>query len=420
MIQALRRAAILGGALLALGCAGSVPGPANPSPGASSGDRLPAVAEGTERQLMVTYPPAPPSLWARTTSELAQLYNLRTVFSWTLSSLGEQCVVFEVPRDRSVPELMRRLASYPRVSSVQPIETFTTQGPQQSASDPYAHLQHGSQALRLDRAHRWATGRGVKVAVIDTGVDFDHPDLRERVVKAQNFVERGEGTFTTDIHGTAVAGLIAASAGNQIGIVGVAPGAEIFALKACWPKSPGSREATCNSYTLAKAMDFAIVQQAQVINFSLAGPRDPLLGRLIGTALSRGIVVVAADGGAPARGFPASLEGVLGVLGSDDLKKGLARPTERSPTTTLAAPAVDILSTAPHSAYDFFSGSSLAAAQVSGVAALLLEKNPKLTPAQIADIVRKTAQPLANSPPLPVVQVDACAAVASVVGEGGC
>ena len=142
----------------------------------------------------------------------------------------------------------------------------------------------------------------MRVAVVDTGVDFDHPDLRGRVVKAQNFVDRvGDRNFTTDVHGTAVAGLIAATAGNGVGIVGVAPEAEIYALKACWQQPPGAREAVCNSYTLAKAVDFAIGQGVQVLNFSLAGPPDPLLGRLIGQALARGIVVVAADGGGGCR-----------------------------------------------------------------------------------------------------------------------
>jgi subtilisin family serine protease len=383
-----------------------------------------AAAQGDPaQQVMVTYPAAPPSLWARTTADLAQTYRLRTIFSWTMASIGEHCVVFEVPRGRTVPDMVRRLASDPRIGMAQPLQTFETQA---AAGDPYAHLQHGSQALRVDQAHRLATGKGVRVAVIDTGVDFDHPDLRARVVKANNFVDVGEGTFTADVHGTAVAGLIAASANNDVGIVGVAPGAELYALKACWPRAPGSREAECNSYTLAKAVDFAIVQGAQVLNFSLGGPEDPLLGKLVGAALSRGIVVVAADGGAPGRSFPATYKGVLGVLGCDDLKGGLAQPAARSPVSAgdaLAAPAIDILSTAPHNAYDFFSGSSLAAAQVTGIAALLLEKNPKLTPAQIRDIVRKTAHPLAGAPGVPatsVVQADACAAVASVAGGAGC
>jgi subtilisin family serine protease len=362
---------------------------------------------------MVTYPPAPPWIWAQTTTELAQIYRLRVVYSWTMASLGEQCVVFEVPHGKSAHDVARRISSYPRVSTAQTVETFQTQ----AWNDPYAHLQHSSQAIHLDQAHHMATGKGVKIAVVDTGVDFAHPDLRGRVVKARDFVDQGGRTFTTDIHGTAVAGLIAASANNDVGIVGVAPGAEIFAFKACWQQPPGAREGVCNSYTLAKAVDFAITQGAQVVNFSLAGPQDPLLGRLISHALSKGIVVVAADGGSPSRDFPASYQGVIGVLGSDDLKGGLTAPATR-PLSALAAPAVDILTTTPPDSYDFFSGSSLAAAQVSGIVALLLEKNPRLTPAQLAEVIRKTAHPL--SPPGIIAQVDACAAVASVAGGGGC
>lgn len=403
-----RLAAAVATALLALSCAGASPGAASGSDVAAA---APSADQQTDQQVMVTYRPAPPWIWARTTGELAQNYHLRVIFSWTLSSLGEQCVVFEVQGGRSPRDLLGRLSSDPRVGLAQTIETFQTLG----AADPYAHLQHGSQTLHLDQAHRLATGKGVRIAVVDTGVDFDHPDLRERVKRAQNFVDRGERTFTTDIHGTAVAGLIAATANNDVGIVGVAPGAEIYALKACWQQPPAAREAVCNSYTLAKAVDFAITQGAQVLNFSLGGPPDPLLGRLIGHALSKGIAVVAADGG-PSRDFPASYQGVIGILGSDDVKGEAAMLDVRGHVSTLAAPGVDILTTVPHGSYDFFSGSSLAAAQVSGIAALLLEKDPKLTPLQLAEIIRKTAHVLA---PTSIAQVDACAAVASVTG-GGC
>jgi subtilisin family serine protease len=398
-----RAAALLAGAILVLGCA-AVPNPAAAPPTAD----LPSL---TDQQVMVTYAPAPPSLWSRNTAELARMYGLRVVWSWTMASLGgEQCVVFEIARGRSAADIVRRLASDPRVGSAQVIQTFESQ----AYNDPYAHLQLSSQALRLDQAHRWATGKGVRVAVVDTGVDFDHPDLRGRVVQAQTFVDQGERTFTTDIHGTAVVGLIAAVANNDVGIVGVAPGAEIYALKACWQlPAPVPRKALCNSYTLAKAVDFAINQGAQVLNLSLAGPKDPLLGRLIGTALSRGIVVVAADGG-PALDFPATHQGVIGARGSDS-RGGLTGPAKT--LSSLAAPGVEILSTVPRGSYDFFSGSSFAAAQVSGIAALLLEKNPRLTPAQVADVIRKTAHPLS---PASVGQVDACAALASVQGHGSC
>lgn len=399
--------ALLAALALLSGCSGAPEAASRPEGAAPN-------TSSESEQVMVMLAPAPPFVWTRATRELEQMYGLRTIYSWTLASLGEQCVVFEIPRGRTAQDVLPRLASDPRVGSAQPIETYTTQA---AAADPYAHLQHGAQTLRLEQAHRWATGKGVQVAVVDTGVDLDHPDLRGRIAVARNFVDRGEQTFTTDIHGTAVAGLIAASAGNQVGIVGVAPEAEIWALKACWQQPPGAREAVCNSYTLAKALDFAIVRKAQVLNFSLAGPKDPLLARLLGTALARGIVVVAADGGDERRGFPASLEGVLGVLGSDDLKGGIKTPPGGKPTAALAAPAVDVLTTVPHGSYDFFSGSSMAAAQVSGVAALLLEKDPKLTPGRIASLIRKTAHPIAGTGnPHTVSRVDACAALASVTG----
>lgn len=397
--------------LLATSCTG-VPPAASPADPAGPGNDAPALSD---QQVMVTYPPAPPTIWSQRTQEIAQDYRLGVVYSWTMSSLGEQCVVFQVPRGRSAADVARHLSTDPRVGLAQVIGTFYTQA---EAADPYAHFQHGSQTLRLDKAHRWATGKGVRVAVVDTGVDVGHPDLRGRVVKAQSFVDRGEKSFTTDIHGTAMAGLIAATAGNDVGIAGVAPEARIYALKACWQQPPGAREAVCNSYTLAKAVDFAITQGVQVLNFSLAGPPDPLLGRLIGNALSKGIVVVAADGGSPARDFPASYQGVIGALGSDDTRDGPAVLVGHG-IATLAAPAVDVLTTVPHGSYDFFSGSSLAAAEVSGVVALLLERNPKLTPAQLSAIIHKTARPLSSAGPA-IGQVDACAALASLDGGGGC
>jgi len=363
---------------------------------------------------MVTYRPAPPALWNEHTAGIAQQYRLNFVAAWTMESLGgEQCVVFEVPRGRSAREVVRRLSSDPRVSLAQPVETFHTQG-----SDPYAHLQHGSATLRLDQAHRFATGKGVKVAVVDTGVDFDHPDLRDRMKFAHSFVDRGEKTFSNDIHGTAVVGLIAATADNGIGIAGAAPQAEIYALKACWEQPPGARQAVCNSYTLALAVDFALSSKLReppnVINFSLAGPNDPLLGKLIDRALAKGIVVVAAEGGTPNQDFPANHKGVIGVMGSDDLNGPSTVPAGHS-RAVLAAPGVDIMTTMPHGTYDLFSGSSAAAAEVSGIAALLLEKNPKLTPAQIAEILQKTGRAIDADP---VSEVDACAALASV--GGGC
>jgi major intracellular serine protease len=418
-------AALVLSLLLALltGCSGA------PAP-ATAAHRPPAAKEDTPStpgspsaivpgRLMVTLPPAPPDLWNRTTAELEQAHRLRTVFAWTMESLGERCIVFEVPNKRSVAEVIRHLHSDPRVGSAQPIATFDVLAAEPGYNDPYSHLQHDIQALHLEQAHRWATGKGVKVAVIDTGADFDHPDLRGRIVKANSFVDRGDQAFTSDIHGTAVAGVIAANANNQVGIVGVAPQAELLILKACWQKAPGQREAVCDSYTLAQAIDFAILQRAQVLNFSLGGPYDPLLARLLTTALSRGIAVVAADAGDGTHSFPASLQGVIGILGIDDLR-GERKVRAPAASNEMGAPAVDILTTVPHGSYDFFSGSSFAAAQVSGIVALLLEREPKMTPAQIAALLRKTSRMVQEASGADPLQVDACAALAGALGTGTC
>ncbi|HVT58850.1 MAG TPA: S8 family serine peptidase [Thermoanaerobaculia bacterium] len=372
-------------------------------------------------QVMITLRPAPPAIWAGITLEIERTYRMRALVSWSLQSLGERCIVFEPPPDRPVEMLLRRLASDPRVELVQLVQRFDTLGAR--SDDASIPLQHSARVLHLEQAHRWSTGKGVRLAIVDTGIDLGHPDLRGRIVKVHNFVDRGEKSFTSDIHGTAVAGVIAAAANVQLGLVGVAPQVEIFALKACWQERAGAREAICDSYTLAKAIDFAIAQGAQILNFSLSGPSDPLLAKLLAAAMAHGIVVVAAVGPDAARSFPATLPGVIQVAGSDDIQGGLRFPTRKVDSGTLAAPGVDILTTVPHGHYDFFSGASFAAAQVSGIAALLLEREPHLSPAQLGALFHKTARPIpiaAGDPTPSVDQVDACAALAASLGRQAC
>jgi hypothetical protein len=398
------RVAALGVLLLAVGCAGW-PAPAAPA----KLDRV-----------MVTLEPAPPAIWESITGELEQTYRLRRVVAWTLSTVGEQCIIFDLPRGHSSAEMVRRLQADPRVVIAQPLQEFATLATDRSSTTA---LQHSALTLHLEQAHRWATGRGVRIAVIDTGVDVEHPALRGRIVKTSNFVSTATRSFNDDIHGTAVAGLIAANVNQDVGLVGVAPNAEIYALKACWQDPPGAREAICDSYTLALAIDYAVAHGAQVINLSLGGPRDPLLAHLLGAALRRGIVVVAAAGPDPERSFPASLTGVIAVSGSDDLRGTVVPAANRPLHPRLAAPAIDILTTVPHGHYDLFSGSSLAAAQVSGLAALLLEREPRLTPAEISALFYKSARPIAaasGEPAVQVEQVDACAALALALNTGPC
>ena len=377
-----------------------------------------------DRQIIVTLASAPSELAGGMREMLARSHGLREVGAFPLLSIGVQCVVFEVPDDRSIEDVIARLRRDPFVESVQANQVFG--GLAFAHNDPYASLQYGAHAIRADLAHRWATGRGVRIAVVDTGVDTSHPDLRGRIAKTATFVEGGERTFTGDSHGTAVAGVIAADADNGIGIFGVAPEAQIIAVKACWHPARGTSEAVCSSWTLAKGLDFVISDGgARILNLSLGGPPDALLGRLIGKALDRGAIIVAAvmDHGSPAPGFPASLERVIAVVGSDS--RGSVRvPAGLAGSGLLAAPGVEVLTTAPGGTYDFLSGSSLAAAHVSGIVALLLERNPRLTAAEVRTLLVTTARPMseAGSAGPRVVRgvVDACAAVASLVSTASC
>jgi len=406
-------------ALLLTGCAAleSVAAPETPEP-------VPRQLQ--DRQVIVTLAPASPAQWERMRGVLARVHGLREVGAFSLDSLGVQCIVFEIPPDRSIPDVIARLRSDPLVESVQPNQVF--EGLAEAHDDPYGPLQYGAHAIRAERAHRWATGEGVRVAVVDTGVDTSHPDLRQRIFKTATFVQGGERTFTEDSHGTAVAGVIAANDDNGIGIFGVAPEAQIMVAKACWHRSRGALDAVCSSWTLAKAVDFAITSEARILNLSLGGPPDPLLTRLIERAVARGTargtVVVAAvmERGSPAPGFPASLDVVIAVLSSDP--RGSVRvPAGLTRSGLVAAPGIDVLTTAPHGAYDFRSGSSLAAAHVSGVVALLLERNPRLTAAEVRALLVDTAQPLpehAGASAIVAGLVDACAAVARLVDTASC
>jgi len=384
------RVALLLAAAAHLACSGVASRPVGPP-----GPDLP--------QILVTLPPAPPAAWEHTARELAAAYGLYVYRAWRMASLDLPCIVYGVPPGLSQERVLARMAVDHRVESVQPVRRFEVLGQTAAGSrgDPYAHLQAGTLAVRAGAAHRWATGRGVRVALIDTGVDVGHPDLAGRIAEVEDFVERGG--FTRDVHGTAVAGVISAVAGNGVGIAGVAPEADLVALKACWPLAPGAVEAACDSYTLVQAVDTAIAVRARVIHMSLGGPDDPLLARLLAAAGKRGIAVVAAgDPSRPDLGFPASLPGVIAVVpeegsgeGSGRTAAGAAAPSVlRVPA--LRAPGVDVLTTVPGGAYDFLSGSSLAAAFATGVAALLLERRPSLTPADLARLLGASRRPAAG------------------------
>jgi subtilisin family serine protease len=410
------------GALLALaGCAQPTRPPA-----------VPAQAAGTDRQLLMMLPqkalahynpaPAQPlgyqqgtnrNAIARTAKAIARQYGLVLVDDWPMPTLELHCFVVSVPADASAETVLERLGHDPRVEWVQPMHLYRTL----ARNDRYYSLQTAAQALRLDEVHAIATGRHVRVAEIDSGVDVRHPDLRGQLADAQDFV--GPGGQPAEAHGTAVAGVIAAKGDNGIGIVGVAPDATLMALRACW-QVDASGATVCSSFTLAKAVQYALRHQAQVLNFSLSGPPDVLLERLLDRALVQGVTIVAAvDPNAGDGGFPASHALVIpvAVQGATGTIPAAAQNAAGANQRMLLAPGHDILTTTAGGGWGFVSGSSLAAAHVSGVAALLLERSPNLKPQQLHALLVRSAVPTGPSGPS---ALDACAALSQVTPSPGC
>ena len=320
-----------------------------------------------------------PPRYANYLVDLSGRFGLQRVADWSLDSIGVHCLVFRADPLRQRAELVQQLASHPGVEHVQPLQYFEALSSSTGYNDPYLPMQHNLAPLQIPQSHRFATGAGVRVAVIDTGLDHNHPELSRRVTVRRNFVDRDMQSFARDQHGTAVAGVIAAGRNNGTGMVGIAPEAELFALKSCW-QNPAGRT-TCSSFTLAKALNFAIKAGADVINLSLGGPKDPLLARLVDTAVANGISVVGAVHPKMPDGFPAGLQSVIAVGG----------PATATSSDVIVAPSDKILATVPDDGYEFQSGTSFAAAQVSGIVALVKQRKPHIAPAVVKTLLHATS-----------------------------
>jgi subtilisin family serine protease len=338
----------------------------------------------------------------RTASRLAREHGLAVVSDWPMPLVGVDCFVLTVPPGRSPAETVEQLSRDPEVAWAQPLNLYHAQSGSPSPRDPLFPVQPAARAWRLADLHQIATGRNVRVAVVDSMIQRDHPDLTGQIELSRDFVP--EHPAAAEAHGTGVAGVIAARADNGVGIVGVAPDARLLGLRACWQaqgRSDISAGTVCDSLSLAKAIDFAVAHGAQVVNLSLSGPPDVLLGRLLDAALARGVTVVGAyDSQAPHGGFPASHAGVVAV--ADE-----SAPTP--PSGIFVAPGRDVPTTQPGGRWVMVNGSSYAAAHVSGLFALLRERAPK------ADSARALARSQGRGG-----TIDTCASLLRVAGPCDC
>jgi subtilisin family serine protease len=328
-----------------------------------------------------------------TAQAVATANGLSVVDVTPLPLAGAAIAVFEIQDGIGVVAKAAALAADPNVIAAQPDFVYdTSQG-----KPPAAGLVYGPGLIGADVARQVATGDGVRVAVIDAGVDSNHPRLAKKVAEYADVTGTG---WTPDMHGTLVAGVIAAEEGDAQAPSGIAPGASIVAVKSCVARSIRDTLARCWSSTLAKGIDLASQKNVRVMNLSVGGPEDRLLTRMVEAAAKKGIAVVSAagnDGPGGKPSYPAAIENVIAVTAVDKDQRLYGRAT-RGSFIDLAAPGVDILSTGPGGRSQIFSGTSAATAFTTGAVALLLQRST-LNPRDLTALLRSTARDLGDAGP---------------------
>ena len=317
----------------------------------------------------------------RQIASIAEDYNLLEQQGWMIGSLSVYCALIGVPNQLVEEDLISQLRADPRIESAQYVRKYAVQNIG-SYNDPYFNIQF-TDDTEVSALHSESTGNGVKIAVIDTGADISHPELNAQMLQIKNFVDSDNKSFLTDIHGTAVTGIIAAQPNNALGIVGLSPDADIWVLKACWQLDEADSGARCNSFTIASAISHAIDNDVDIINMSLAGPEDPLVTRLVEQALQRGIIVVAADPVVGTDRYPAMLPGVISV------RRRATEAQVSAEDLAIYTESEDILTTVPDGGFAFFSGTSMSAAIVTALSALMVEQHPEMPAEEIVREIEK-------------------------------
>jgi hypothetical protein len=337
----------------------------------------------------------------------ARRHGLRRVESQSFPLIGATIGLFRITGGKTVDAASRELA-LDGARSVQLNFRYVLQD-QDAALSEGDPAQYALAKLRLPQAHTLAHGANVTIAVIDSGIDLKHPEFSAATITPFDALGSKEGPHA---HGTGVAGAIV-SHGR---LMGSAPAAKILAIRAFGVSAKGAES---TSYVILKGLDFAAAHGAQIINMSFAGPKDGLIERSLAALAARNIVMVAASGNAGPKSpplYPAADANVVAVSATDVQDK-LFAASNRGSYVALAAPGVDIFLPAPDDKYQITSGTSFSAAYVSGLAALILERNPTLKPEEVRAILTKTARDL--GPPgrddqFGAGEADAFAAVSAV------
>jgi minor extracellular protease Epr len=268
-------------------------------------------------------------------------------------------------------EVLRSLPTIETISKDQSVAITQTQS-----------IDWGHEAIGVPKMFRASlTGKNIKIAILDTGIDGTHPDLH--VAGGMNFIENNSNYKDDNGHGTHVAGIIA-SLNNDIGTLGVAPNSSIYALKFLDSKGEGS------TTDLANAIDWSIEHKMDILNMSFASDSDPIISELLNKAYQNNILLVGAAGneGIPSVAFPASNRNVIAV-GAINNRKQLAYFSNTGPKIEVTAPGVGVRSTYINNQYKYLDGTSMATPYVSGYLALLIEKYPTKANREIRSMLQK-------------------------------
>jgi len=334
---------------------------------------------------------------------IVQRFGLTVEAQRPIGVLGRAIYTLRIGNGQSVRQVIHAVETARVNAAVQPVYTFaltqdqTSQnqnpGDQQTGDPNNPNADSGDPAqyiikkFQLADAHRITNGDKVVIAVIDSEIDFNQPNLAGAI---SDRYDAGCGATAADPHGTGMAGAIV-SHGQ---LMGVAPRASIIAICAFG----GSGQPNANTVKIINGLDYAIQHGARIVNMSFAGPRDPALSQALQIAREKGILLIAAAGNAGPKSpplYPGADPSVMAVTATDEHDRVFNGANQGS-YVTVAAPGVNILVPAPDGGIQFTTGTSVATANVSGVAALLIAHKSSLTPEDIRALLVKTAKHLGS------------------------
>lgn len=357
--------------------------------------------ESVPNELCVIFAPATD---AGVPERFAGDFDLKPERDFVMTGLGLRVHLMRIADGADIDKVFERASADDRPLWVQKNSVFHS-----SVGD--AGQQYALQQIHADSASAAASGgAGVTIGLVDSGVDLNHESLRGAHIKGIDVVDND--AVNPETHGTVIASILV----GQGPLHGVAPAANLVAVRAFHEVDPKVGAAESSSFLLSLGIDTAVRNGAQVINLSLTGPQDKLVSQMVNEALLHKVAIIAAAGneGPKAKpAYPGAQDGVIAVTATD-AKDRLYKQANQGDYISVAAPGVDILGAKPGGAYDFFSGTSMATGYVTGVAALLMARDNDLSVTQLRKAVEGSAVDLgkpSRDPEFGAGRIDAASAL---------